>query len=407
MGKITVFLCMIGLFISFNLNALDFGIRIQASDFIIPIMGIAALSQASFRNTIKSYNVWAIILVFTSVLILGAACHWFYFGTVNFWGIKKIIGWCICVGYFLVGISLYEKREDVVHALIITSWIMGAICLIAASFTLTRPFIIYSGYPRFQGFMGNPNAYGIFFTFMLILQISFNSTLPYTKNTKAIGMSILALNLLGSNSRTALATFLFIYSVYALQYGFLKKFISWVLASCIFFFSSMLIIGKSPFIKGHFHSIFYFFDGFRGLIEEGLYYSILERSKSFFALIPILFEHPITGIGLGGAMTLHHGQEQYTIHNTALWFLIEMGVIGFTAFAWFAYKLTTALRTSQDVYIKALIFPIISFGIASLANELFYQRYFWLFVGMIMCDWIKRSYNESINSTLANQIIYT
>jgi hypothetical protein len=99
------------------------------------------------------------------------------------------------------------------------------------------------------------------------------------------------------------------------------------------------------------------------------------------------------GIGLGGSMTLNHGQEQYTIHSTALWFLIEMGIIGFSAFTWFVYKLTKALRTSQDTYIKALSFPISSFAIASLANELFYQRYFWLFAGIIICDYIKRSHS--------------
>ena len=405
MGNSIIFLCMIGLLISFNLNAFGFGIRIQVSDFIIPIIGIAALRQPSFRNALKSYDIWAIILVFTGILILGTACHWLNFGMINFWGIKKIIGWCICVSYFLVGISLYEKREDVTHAIIVTVWVMGAICLIAASFALTRPFVIYLGYPRFQGFMGNPNAYGIFFAFALLLQISLNSILTYTYKTKFIGMAILALNLLGSASRTACGTFIFACFIHAFKTQRLKK----ILVSSILFFSifflSMLFIVKSTFLKENFHSIYYFFDGVRSLIESGFVYSIEERLKAVFSLIPAFSEHPIKGIGLGGAMTLHHGQEQYTIHNTALWFLIEMGLIGFTAFTWFACALTKALRTSHDTTIKALIFPILSFAIASLANELFYQRYFWLFAGIIMCDWIKRSKNEGINSTLENQAI--
>ncbi len=357
-------------------------------------MGITALTQPCFRNVLKSYNVWAIIIVFSSILIIGAACHWLHFGTINFWGIKKIIGWIICGAYFLVGISFYEKREGVVHTLILASWVMGAICLISASFAETRPFIIYSNYPRFQGFMGNPNAYGVFFAFLLILQISFNATLPYTKNIRIIGMYILSLNLLGANSRTAWISFIFTYIIYAFQYGFLKRLISWGLALSLIFFFSMLLIIKSTFMQENCHSIFYFFDGFRGLIKEGLYYSILERSKSLTTLLPAFLKHPVTGIGLGGAMTLHHGQEQYTIHNTALWFLFEMGIIGFASFMWFAYKLTKALRASHDVYIKALTFPMLSLAIASLANELFYQRYFWLFAGIIMCDWVKRSQKE-------------
>lgn len=391
MANTALFLCMLGLFLSVNLNAFGFGIRIQASDFIMPIIGMTALKHASCKNTLGYFSAWFIPIFFTSILLLGLASHWFNLGAFNFWGIKKIIGWGICIGYFLIGILLYEKREKAMHALILASWIMGVICLISASVTLTRTYVVYACYPRLQGFMGNPNAYGIFFAFVLLLQIALNTALPYAKKTRIMGMIILGINLLGTTSRAAGGAFIIACFAQALKVGHIKKFLIATFCFVPMFFSAMLMIVKSAFLKENFHSIFSFFDGVNCLIESGLTYSIEERLRALLTIKSAFSEHFITGIGLGGAMTLNHAQEQFTIHNTALWFLIEMGIIGFAVFAWFAYKLTTALRTSHDIYIKALTLPLLSFAIASLANELFYQRYFWLFVGMIMCDYTKRS----------------
>ncbi|MES2252374.1 MAG: hypothetical protein V4482_01650 [Pseudomonadota bacterium] len=407
MVNAALLLCMLGLFISFNLSGFGFGIRIQASDFIIPIMGITALKQTSFKDTLKCFNTWVIPIIFTSILLMGLASHWLNFGAFNFWGIKKIIGWGICIGYFVIGLSLYEKREKAMQALIVASWIMGIVCLIAASITITRSYVVYADYPRLQGFMGNPNAYGIFFVFTFILQIALNSTLPYAKKTKTIGMIILSINLLGTSSRAAYGAFIIACFVQALKIGQLKRFLTATLCFFAVFFSALLFVVKSAFLKENFHSIFHFFNGAKGLIETGLTHSIEERLKALLALKYAFFEHLIAGIGLGGAMTLNHAQEQCTIHNTALWFLIEMGIIGFAAFVWFIYKLATALRTSQDVYIKALTLPLLSFAIASLANELFYQRYFWLLVGMITYDYSKRSHKETPFTLLKSNILPT
>ena len=386
---------MFGLLITFNLFFLGFGIRIHASDFIVPIMSIMALKQTSFRGILKSLDVWIIIVIFTSVLLIGAVSHWLHYGEVNFWSIKKIVGWCICIGYFLVGISLYEKRQDCLQMFIIASWIMGALCILGCLFDGTRPYFSYNNaVTRLQGLMGNPNAYGIFYTVALSLQITLNKTLPYKKNIKQAGILLLALNLLGSSSRTAWGAFFITYLIYAIRTGIVKQFL---IAATIFstvFFSTMLLVVQTKFIETHFYKFYHYFAYLKIAMANCLIYSMEERIKTLHALIPTFFEHFVIGIGLGGAMTLHNGQEQHTIHSTTLWFLIEMGIIGFAAVTWFAYKLATALRTSQDTTIKALTFPMISFAIASLANELFYQRYFWLFAGMIMCEWIKQSQQE-------------
>lgn len=389
-----ILLSMLGLLFSFNLNAFGFGIRIQASDFTIPILGLLALKQPSFRNDLRCCDLWKIICIFSGIFIFGIICHWFSFGVFNFWGIKKIIGWCICTGYFFTGIALYDKREKIIQNLIISSWIMGIICLIGCSFSSTRNLFIYSDLTRLQGLMGNPNAYGIFLAFILLLQISTNDFPPYKKQTKIIGISVLGLNLLGTTSRTAWISFICAYFIYTLRKSNLKKMLIVFTLFILFFFTAMTLIIKISFFKTYFHTTFHYFSALNGIIETGLVYSLTERLKALLTLSSTFLQNPITGIGLGGAMTLHHGQEQYTIHNTALWFLIEMGIIGFAVFSWFVYKLTNALRTTQDIYIKALAFPMLSFAIASLANELFYQRYFWLFAGIIMCDWVKRSNNK-------------
>ncbi|MES2607160.1 MAG: O-antigen ligase family protein [Pseudomonadota bacterium] len=391
-----IFALMSGLLISFNPTAFGVGIRIQASDFLIPIILFFIVKKSLFQKISNSFDICIISSIFTGIFLFGALKHWLNFGNINFWCIKKIIGYCICIGYFFTGILLYEKRHDVTKIFIITSWFMGAFCLILYNFfPELESIFIYKAAARFQGFMGNPNAYGFFFAFALLLQISLNSTLQYNQFIKRLGFVLLMLNLLASSSRSAWGAFLIPCMLYALKNNKTQKY--FCLISFIFCFYAFLIFNVVNFnFLCHSSLILYnYFGSIHCSFSDYFINSINERIQPLMTIMPAFFEHPIAGIGLGGAMTLHHGQEQYAIHNTALWFLIEMGIIGFAAFTWFVYKLTTALRTSQDVYIKALIFPMLSFAIASLANELFYQRYFWLFAGMIMCDWVKRSQQEA------------
>ncbi len=123
-----ILLFITGNFISFSSNAYGFNIRVQASDFLLPMVLIAAFNKNVLKDVFKLPETKHILLIFTGLFLTGIAVHWLNFGTTNFWGIKKIIGWCICLGYFLAGFLVHEKRQGIIHTLIVTAWFMGAIC---------------------------------------------------------------------------------------------------------------------------------------------------------------------------------------------------------------------------------------------------------------------------------------
>ena len=216
------------IFISFNLNAFGFNIRIQASDFLLPVFFIIVFNQITsnqnpLKEAFKSLEIKAILFIFTSLFFIGITGHWLNFGSTNFWGIKKIIGWCICVFYFLIGFSLYEKRQNVIQLFIVVSWFMGLLCLIGASLPCTRYILAPGLATRIQGFMGNPNAYGILYCFALLLQISSSHTLPYKKVIKNTSIAILLINLVSTTSRAAWISFIAVYFFYALKNNKRKK----------------------------------------------------------------------------------------------------------------------------------------------------------------------------------------
>lgn len=138
-GTITL-LFITGNFISFSSNAYGFNIRVQASDFLLPMVLIAAFNKNVLKDVFKLPETKHILFIFTGLFLTGIAVHWLNFGATNFWGIKKIIGWSICIGYFLAGFLLYEKRQNIVQTFIISAWFTGTLCLIGCLFSSTQVF---------------------------------------------------------------------------------------------------------------------------------------------------------------------------------------------------------------------------------------------------------------------------
>jgi O-antigen ligase len=90
---------------------------------------------------------------------------------------------------------------------------------------------------------------------------------------------------------------------------------------------------------------------------------------------------PFDGIGLG----VYEQRHGVIVHNTAIWFLTEMGVIGLVVFLGFfllhlrraAWLVTRGPRQSWVVGAALLGAMLVGLGV-SLGIEAFYQRYWWL-----------------------------
>ena len=115
-------------------------------------------------------------------------------------------------------------------------------------------------------------------------------------------------------------------------------------------------------------------------------------------------EKPIFGHGLGN--TIYMVYEKYenktefpstlektpiSLHNTALWLICEMGLVGLIIFTFYPMRLIYSLILSrikkieyfnnQDLSFLSIIFLTILF---SMVHDILYQRIFWIVLGIII-----------------------
>lgn len=109
-------------------------------------------------------------------------------------------------------------------------------------------------------------------------------------------------------------------------------------------------------------------------------------------------ESPLLGIGLG----VYVSDYGIVVHNTALWFLTDLGVAGLAVFLALvvsvAARLVSALRTASDdlrpIILALLCGHAVMVGV-SLGIEAFYQRHWWLvFAAAGVCTVLARSVPE-------------
>jgi hypothetical protein len=97
-------------------------------------------------------------------------------------------------------------------------------------------------------------------------------------------------------------------------------------------------------------------------------------------------DNPIFGGGIGNFYERHN----IIVHNSAMWFLAEFGIVGFMVFAgfigWFCFKGISAYRVAgarQRPIVAGLMAAHLAMMGFSLGVEALYQRYWWLVMGLL------------------------
>jgi O-antigen ligase len=124
-----------------------------------------------------------------------------------------------------------------------------------------------------------------------------------------------------------------------------------------------------------------FFEGMAIRPEQGDSRFVLMRDA-----LAEFARHPLLGGGLGNFIA----KEGTIVHNTALWFLADFGLLGlsvllgylatFFAMAWYAYRL--APGRERPIVLALLLGHTAMFGL-SLGIEALYQRHWWMIVSLI------------------------
>ena len=131
---------------------------------------------------------------------------------------------------------------------------------------------------------------------------------------------------------------------------------------------------------------------------------IMPRSELINIGIRIWKEKPIFGHGLGNTNYMVYERYKHktqfpsilkktpiSLHNTFLWLICEMGLVGLIIFIFYPIRITSSLILSkikkreyfnnQDFSFLSIIFLTISF---SMTHDILYQRIFWIVLGIII-----------------------
>ncbi len=120
-------------------------------------------------------------------------------------------------------------------------------------------------------------------------------------------------------------------------------------------------------------------------------YSNRERMLSVEEAFATWREHPLLGAGLGTFVESHAGLlgQPLVIHNSALWVLAEMGVVGFAAFSGFAVACVRVLARrggQNDALRVAGLLTLAGFAVMATFHDLAFQRPLWLILGMALAE---------------------
>jgi len=359
--------------------------------FILSYFLILAL-RTNFLSYLKALYLPFWFVVFT--LWFGSSILFKYYHANIF--LTKVffdnfLGWLVLIPYFFLGNFIARTDEvlqrqhlDKGHAqsqiiilktLFISTVLVSFIHLIAIFLNETHG-------PKPTGFFIDSNAFGLFLSFVILLQIP--CLLSKAIFPTWIQWAMLLCNsmvLLLTDSRAALIA-LFTGLINFVVYNALRRKWRYVLLLGV-----LIPLGILDYRH---HSYFY-----TKILEiSHLEYTEEQRMNTTIAALKWWQERKVTGIGLGGFLSKQEEQHitpTMIIHNTPLWFLTETGLIGVFLYGGFLMisrnrvaLLTKSNPKNEKFFTEGMLMIFPAFMVASVVTEIFYQRYLWFFLGLVL-----------------------
>jgi len=231
---------------------------------------------------------------------------------------------------------------------------------------------------NFEGFSGNRNAFALQLLIVISMMLAYskvylkavlyNSGISYRL---LLSLAVLLVALVWTGSRAGLITggLLLLLALFSNITD--KKFVigSILLAAGIWFFVFWIQSIQSP----------------NYILREG---SDNERWLTFVHAFELWRQSPLTGVGLGvfiAKSTAWLGHPQ-VIHSTPLWLLAELGLVGFVVISsiFFVLARNAWKQWSKSLPDRILFMVLAVVALFSQVHEIFYQRIFWLVLGVLL-----------------------
>lgn len=375
-------------------------VRVAIADLVVPAGALLA-AGVFFAARLRRPR-WVIphldAMLLGFLLLLGVSCliGWQRSGAFIAWAWgPKFIGFGVLIAYLLVGALVAEAGEKAraraILAFLATSW---AICVSA----LLRFFVEINGALPFGdmafrpvGFSDNPNAFAFLVGTALLLQLlAAPRSSGASRALAALGLAAMVAALFLTGSRSVYLGFAFA----APAVAFFHRRLDWrtiilgaALAPVLVFAATQdfglfrTAISAAPVVADPLA-----YATRNAIVIDG---GVSERVETTRMALALWREAPLLGVGVGGFMHQYAqatGGGLFALHTSALWLLVETGIVGLTYFAaMFAALLRGVQKRARgegDGMSAALCAILLFAAGASIGTEIIYQRQLWFVIGL-------------------------
>jgi O-antigen ligase len=397
---------MLGLAVQFQITLplTKIGLRANLADplvavLILYLIWIAWRSDAeNIRRALPSWTVW--FLLPTLVLTLALAVGTIRAGHVSHWALgSKYLGWFVLLGYFAAGVWIgTEQRPDKSRMFACAFlFLLATVGGVEALFNFLGDvgFAVQSLAENREvaGFMDNRNA------FACVVLVGHAFVYANWRETgwrwwRTPLLFVLWLSLWYTGSRTGIvagAAILFIaHYMRLVRFSELRSFATLTLVAAFLDIAPHFLL---PLLRSHLHMAALGFSPNAlpqpsPLINGSGARDLDSRITGYRLALDLWLAHPVLGSGLGSYIAAYQSKYGHpeVIHNTGLWILTEMGLVGFVvfgAFLWRLIRLLTAPASGEArTWRNATLLSLWALLGMSLTNEVMYQRIIWLILGL-------------------------
>ena len=352
-----------------------------------------------------NFNVFLIII--SAMLLIGFVRALPEIGVTNWALMSRLFGWLILLGYMFTGYlaATYFGQQGIRRFADNLTLIVVVVVFLQIIIRWMHYFGVNLGIeitPHFEGYAGNRNAFSIQLLVCISIIVSYLVVLERGASTsflsnsisskKTYVLSILVGGMLLAGSRAGLGTMAIMF-IYLAMAGKVKTLtlVKTVAYGVLFYF----FVNYFPFVV-KFVYVYIATGEFLGFQSAGLGTKIalasqVSDSERWLTIIhgfEMWLQHPLFGSGLGVFIetSTEWSTRPIVIHSTPLWILAEFGLFGGIVFGWVFLKLMTfVFKQPSNLPVRnILLLMLLVFIIFSSVHEIFYQRIFWLMLGMVM-----------------------
>ncbi|MER1967988.1 lysylphosphatidylglycerol synthase domain-containing protein [Castellaniella sp. GW247-6E4] len=431
------------IFFQIHVSVADTTVNLNLADpFAVLALSAVALEALSRRR----WPQWSVpglnagLLTMWGVFVLGLGLAWWLRGGVSGWAVSKVIGWAALLGYMAAGYMAVRYYGRLGFRRLVETMVI-VLCVVVVCAQALVPLHGF-GLPGFlhgvetsgfEAYSGNRNALAFQLMVVMSLYLPLLGRMqrlvggPWASAGKlsTVAFGILIGGLLLTASRSAFITFALMIGVVLVMRIAHRRL---VVASLVVGVLIWLVSGYLPFlykvvgdwvlglfwvvadwVAGMYRAVMVWDSGVNlgasptaalsganpaqpwimldGVGRFSTGDSDQGRVKLMIASVDAWLRHPIIGGGLGSFLADSESILGFTtiIHNTLLWLMAEMGIVGAMPFVVvFVLIVRSAwIRRAHSIRAQGILLLMLVFAVMSLFHEVLYQRIFWLGLGAL------------------------